>query len=199
VRALHPPPETGDGAERLASGVRMTTAAEFAAWLGESIGPRDLALPAHAVKCLKKAFEDKILDEDDIAEDESLDGGELKEAVELWRDFYVDGAKAAKVDSRASDARKLARWLTARWSAEPSLDGMDDTKPSKQLQEDMDAQGVTAPAHLGFIELALVSGRVPALAETAGFAHKAPWAKMDAGRGQADNQVQTRQHRRDVE
>jgi hypothetical protein len=130
VRALHPPPETGDGAERLASGVRMTSAAEFAAWLGESIGPRDLALPAHAVKCLKKAFEDKILDEDDIAEDESLDGGELKEAVELWRDFYVDGAKAAKVDSRASDARKLARWLTARWSAEPSLDGMDDTKPS---------------------------------------------------------------------
>jgi hypothetical protein len=59
---------------------------------------------------------------------------------------------------------------------------MDDTKPSKQLQEDMDAQGVTAPAHLGFIELALASGRVPALAETAGFAHKAPWAKMDGGK-----------------
>jgi hypothetical protein len=82
-----------------------------------------------------------------------VDGGELKEAIELWRDIYADGAKAKKLDVRASDSRKLARWLTARWSTVEALDALDEGKPSKQLQEDMDAQGVSAPGELSWLEL----------------------------------------------
>jgi hypothetical protein len=160
----------------------MATAAEFTAWLGESVGEKSFTLPANVVTALEKAYADGTVEEDDIADDGTLDGGELKEAIDLWRDIYADGAKAKKLDVRASDGRKLARWLTVRWSTEEALDALDEGKPSKQLQEDMDAQGVTAPAHIGFIELDLASGRVPALAETVGFAHKAPWAKMDGGK-----------------
>jgi hypothetical protein len=62
----------GDGADRWTFGVRMATAAEFAAWLGESVGEKSFILPANVVTALEKAYADGIMEEDDIAEDGTL-------------------------------------------------------------------------------------------------------------------------------
>jgi hypothetical protein len=101
----------------------------------------------------------------------------------LWKSFYADGAKAAKIETRQSDLVKLERWLTARFgdSDQEEVASKKDV-PTPQMLDDMKAQGARSLEQLGFIELALATGRAPALAETAGFAYMAPWSKMDGGK-----------------
>jgi hypothetical protein len=181
--ALHPP-RRQVSALCVALGHRgAMDAAEFAAWLGEEVGEESFSLPENVQKALKKAFNDGIIDEEDVPEDGALGTSQAKDGAALWRDFYADGAKLAKLETLSSDVRKLERWFLARVRGENILeDDAQEEAPSKQLKEDLEAQGATAPAQLGLIELALASGRVPALAETKGYSHKAPWAKMEGGK-----------------
>jgi hypothetical protein len=156
----------------------------FKAWLGEEAGEKGFTLPDNVVAAMAAAFRAGVIEEGDVPEDDSeWSVQEMKDSLVLWKSFYADGAKAAKIETRQSDLVKLERWLTARFgdSDQEEVASKKDV-PTPQMLDDMKAQGARSLEQLGFIELALATGRAPALAETAGFAYMAPWSKMDGGK-----------------
>jgi hypothetical protein len=157
-------------------------AAGFTAWLGVDV--EGAVLPAGVIAALERSFSDKAIEDRDVPEDGTwVEEDDMKEVSVLFANFYDDGAKALKATTKTSERTKLERWLRARF-VQPKGKTLDEVNvaPSKMLLEDMAIQGATAPWQLGWIELALASGRMVARAETAGYAHKAPWSRMEGGK-----------------
>ena len=58
----------------------------------------------------------------------------------------------------------------------------DEGPLTEAARKDMKAQGASELWQLGFVELALATGRAPAREECDGYAYRAPWSKMVGGK-----------------
>jgi hypothetical protein len=162
---------------------RAAETAAFTAWLGVETAD-GAKLPDTVIAALEDSFADGAIEDRDWPVDGAvLEGDVLKDVVALFGNFLDDGAKSLKTPVKAFERTKMERWFLARFLAPAKVEKEEAViPPSKMLLDDMAVQGATAPWQLGWIELALASGRMVARAETAGFAHKAPWSRMDGGK-----------------
>ena len=154
--------------------------ASFAEWLGAECAGKTLTVAVQST--LAAGFAAGIIDENDVHHDHSLDEGQLKEALELWKNMYTDSVKETSGRLRDSEVTRMKQWLAARFL---ELDvGKDDVTPkiSKAAQSDMADQGASELWQLGYIELALALSRRPSRAECKNYDHRSSWKTMDGGK-----------------
>ena len=177
--------------DALGSGLLLGAAAmdeaAFKAWLGvevETASGYRYALPGRVCEVLLAAFVAKDVDMNDVIQDGAqLDEAEMGDLRTSWLGYYTDALNAASGKEKSVEKSKLSAWLKVRFfKDETTPKKLDVATPSAAAREDMTAQGASELWQLGFVELALATGRAPAREECEGYAYRAPWNKMLGGK-----------------
>ena len=161
----------------------MADEAAFTAWLGVVVGSGAArrSLPARLRTILIAGYKAGLIDEDDVYLPScEMDASSLASSITIWDALYVDSLAVAKETASASEKVKLHEWLRARFYKDATP--KDDVVLSAAALDDMKEQGATEAWQLGFIELALATGRTPARKEVEGFSYRAPWSSMVGGK-----------------
>ena len=154
-------------------------------WLGAEIGGKEL--PEKVSTALKKSFDKEDWDETFIPDDGTLDGTELKDAVELFTSI-LDDSSGSTADTKLGAAMKTAakQWFTARVKIMDEEDGGTKDadgaptfrKVTPQMQVVLDKNGMSSVKDLFGLELSLFLGRPAAPPELEGAIFGAPPSVM---------------------
>ena len=81
----------------------------FDEWLGVEVqvGKKTRSLPTRVQETLKKAWEDEVLEENDVPT-ESMDDAQLEAELKLVQSAYIDGTRLLSAERFVTDEAKLA-------------------------------------------------------------------------------------------
>ena len=102
----------------------LSSGMDIAAWLGAEVrvGQKDKVLPERVQDALAKAWEENVLEEDDIPEDgTTLDEVQLDEDLKILLRAFGDGVKLLKAEKFGTDEEKLTSWFRARFSNQSTV------------------------------------------------------------------------------
>ena len=148
------------------------------AWLGAVIGEgMGSKLQDRQVAFLKRAFEAGDWDPSDVpAKDE---GSLTPMVVEAFVGLARDASKELRLEFKANDGQRIKMWLHRVSFGEEDVPSSAASKkeedpPTKQCQDDMEAQGAKKPRDLAFLELTLALARSVDDSELEGWKYKGP-------------------------
>ena len=163
--------------------VRMATFV-VADWLGvefdSAVGTK-IKLSASIQAALTKAHADGDWDESDVPADEAaLDAEELAELTKLFGTLYED-TFTAPATPKKTDKERLKQWLKAKYEDVGSKD-VTSGVVSQQFKDDLAQQGMTKPAEMYYLELAMWLGRPVGEAEMVGASYRSPPTAMSGAK-----------------
>ena len=157
---------------------------DFDAWLGAevTVGSRQKGLPERVQTALKKAWEEDVLEEDDVPEDGTqLDDVQLEADLKIILQAYADGVKLLRAEKFATDEEKLRVWFRSRFSNQSTVmlaGTASKVIMTKEFDEDLQAQGMSGPEDLFMLELAMLLGRAVVPSELVGGQYGQPPGAM---------------------
>ena len=123
-------------------------------WLGGAYGDPPLVLSKPLQEILLAGFDAGHWTDGDIPSKEAS----YKVASKLWPSILKDSAKEASKDISESNAVRFLSWIEANFT-DMEDEATSKHIPSKRMQDDMDAQGITGARCLLHLELAHFLGR----------------------------------------
>ena len=123
-------------------------------WLGAEVrvGQRDKTLPDRVQAAVKEAWEQGILDEDDLPEDgTTLDEVQLEIDLKIVVKGFADGVRLLKAERFGTDEAKLSAWFRARFSNQAAVlvsGTASKVIMTKEFQDDLANQGMSGPEDL---------------------------------------------------
>ena len=96
--------------EALGTAVGLSSGMDFDEWLGVevAVGKKSRSLPNRVQEALKKAWEDDVLEEDDVPV-ETMDDAQLELDLKVVQRAYIDGTRLLSAERFVTDERQNSR------------------------------------------------------------------------------------------
>ena len=162
----------------------LSSGMDFDAWLGVevTVGAKAKKLPDRVTAALQKAWEEDVLEEDDVPEEgTTLDDVQLEEDMKIILKAFADGITLLKTTKFATDEEKLKDWFRARFTNKSTVMLAGTSSKvimTKEFEEDLEMQGMSGPEDLFMLELAMLLGRAVVPSELAGAQYGQPPGAM---------------------